>query len=539
MTSPETLDWCRLHPSNKPTKPHTTPLSILDNPCGRFSPTGAFWVFDEIPDQSSESQFVNRLQKSLIETLNSFPQWAGQLQWAPYKAGGKHTQRFNRAQLTWGTSSDPGVEWKVVRQPFSAETIAPLPSERTSNPAAVWLGDDLPQDALVSSTPLALHNLRDCHDMPGMLVQLTLLQGGGYAVAVKMAHLLADAHSLLLFVNQWAARSRGEEPTASASAPEQAPYFNPGDLDARAAGEIDSPSASPAIRAAARALPLRRYDWWDKPGCPLASTTHETDASFPPPHILSPSSPVEAETRAPWETWDFSLPVRFALIHFTSTELSDLKSSTLTTLASSSPAPVKPLPGISRLDALLAHLLSRITRARGPPGGSSCSGPPVTLNVSLDARRRVSPPLPAGFLGSPLFMTHVEAPADAVVNDSAGVAGSLRETMARFTPRAVAGMLHDAAHEVSPQRLWQGFVGGRNVLVTSWLRLGLYGVEFGGGGGRRTQPRYVHPIMPRIDGICQVLDAAGGGEGGMDVSLYLEAGAMERLLGDAGLRKFR
>lgn len=52
--------------------------------------------------------------------------------------------------------------------------------------------------------------------------------------------------------------------------------------------------------------------------------------------------------------------------------------------------------------------------------------------------------------------------------------------MLRFTPEAMGTMLHDVAHEVSPQRLWQAFLGTQHTLVTSWLRFHVYQVDFCG-----------------------------------------------------------
>jgi hypothetical protein len=97
--------------------------------------------------------------------------------------------------------------------------------------------------------------------------------------------------------------------------------------------------------------------------------------------------------------------------------------------------------------------------------------------------------------------------------------------MKGFTSDAIGAMLHDAAHEVSPQRLWQAFLGSEHTIVTSWLRLQLYEVDFVGGA----KPRYVHAIMPKMDGCIQVMDS-GVQDEGIDVALYLDEVATRRLL---------
>ena len=152
----------------------------------------------------------------------------------------------------------------------------------------------------------------------------------------------------------------------------------------------------------------------------------------------------------------------------------------------------------------------------------------------------MSPPLPDSFAGSPILLGHVSRRG----SDVAGVDGiglgaivlEVRKMMALFTPRAVAAYLHDAAHEVSPQRLWQCFLGERHTLVTSWVRAGAYEVDFCGGDGG-TRPVYVQGKMPRMDGVLQMMDV-GEGAGDFDVSLCLERGAMGRLLADGLLRKY-
>lgn len=74
--------------------------------------------------------------------------------------------------------------------------------------------------------------------------------------------------------------------------------------------------------------------------------------------------------------------------------------------------------------------------------------------------------------------------------------------------------------------------------------------------GRADGPRlrYAEGVMPYCDGLVQVVESnpggtqegsvlAGGGkkswyDNGVDVSVFLEKGAMERMLGDEELRKY-
>ncbi|KAI1640734.1 transferase family protein [Biscogniauxia mediterranea] len=525
MNTTHILHDSRVFPSVKSIDPKTTPLSILDAKCARFSPTGAVWLFDQYPSGVEESCFIERLRLALIETLNSFPHLAGQLQWAKVRLGGNHTERFNRPLVKHGTECDPGVEWKVVRHPCLLSSLVPAPDERSKD-SGVWIGNAFPQRALLSQTPLALHNLHDSGGLPAVSIQINLFQNKGYAIGIKIAHPLADAQSLMIFVAQWAKNSQTHFGCESHSQI-LSPVFAPSQLDSRAAGDIDGDTADPKICSIARDLPLHRYDWWDTsaPGYnPLLIPT--TENSRPPPEQIDQAG-ISPSTRAPWESWDLSRPVTYALLHFTGAELDKMKATAR--------AAANARSDISRLDALLAHLFRTVNQARSRISKGSVTEE-VYLNVTLDARRRVSPPLPDAFVGSPLFLSHIKAAGSEVCTaDLGALASDLRRTMGRFTPDAVAALLHDAAHEASPQRLWQAFVGARHLLATSWLRLPLHAVDFDGSG---RSPRYVHPAMEKINGIVQVMDAQVA-DRGADVGLYLDEEAMAALLENEELRRFR
>lgn len=424
--------------------------------------------------------------------------------------------------LSYGHDSDPGVEWKVVELPIQTKAIAPTAEERASSRPSragsrrgIWMGDDFNESLFVSPNPLALSNLHDYAGLPGMQVQITLLDGG-YAVGVKIAHCLADAQTLMTFMQLWSVNSQesfGDEQNSSLVGD---PIFNPELLDNCVGGDINGSTYDQALSNMARSLPLHRYSWWDTSakGYPDAFIP-TTEYSKPPADQLehmrvSPSEP------APWLSWDLSRPVSYAQLHFTGEEIARIKALAL--------ADPDSRTDISRLDVLLAHLWTFITRARRYTDSSR----QVYLDLTLGARVRVSPALPETFIGSPIFIAHAGAPGSSVCLETLGKKASrIRETMQKFTPDAIGAILHDAAFEVSPQRLWQAFMGSEHTIVTSWLRLRLYDINF----MREGQLRYVHALMPKLDGCVQIMDSEVG-DGGFDVSLYLDKEAMEDLLQD-------
>jgi hypothetical protein len=119
----------------------------------------------------------------------------------------------------------------------------------------------------------------------------------------------------------------------------------------------------------------------------------------------------------------------------------------------------------------------------------------------------------------------------------ATVASTIRSTLEIFTPSALGALLHDTAFEVSPQRLWRAFLGKKHILQTTWVGAGAGELDFIGEGGPKL--RFIKPEMGG-DGLVLVIEGLGGKKGhwtanGVDVMVYLEKRAMERLLEDPGL----
>ena len=122
------------------------------------------------------------------------------------------------------------------------------------------------------------------------------------------------------------------------------------------------------------------------------------------------------------------------------------------------------------------------------------------------------------------------------------IARRIRETVSTVNvPQKLAAHLHSIAYEKSPQRIWQGFLGQRHIMVTTWARAGLYDVDFGLG----SRIRYADGVVPCVDGCILIVDAPptepahpsdaadqGWTSNGVDVTIPLRCEDMERLLQD-------
>lgn len=423
--------------------------------------------------------------------------------------------------ITYGLDSDPGVEWNVVQLDSTPASVAPEAAIRASD--ELWIKSFPQSNLMMSSTKLALYDLETFQGLPSMIVQVTLLGNGGFAVAAQMAHPLGDAHSLVLFMRRWASICRDKLTQQDLTKNLAYPIFEPSLLDSRAAGDVDAHDGDPELVSAARSLSLHRHDWWDTTAGHPATLGQSTANSKPKDAALLQKAMMSPAYPPPWESWNVSNPVTTSTIHFTGDELERLKKSVTGTT-----------DRVSRLDALLAHVWAAINRARLPLLKSDDE---VFLDFTLGVRARISPSLPDTFVGSPLLLTHIGSPIRSVAASDTkieSIASEIRTCLDRFTPEAVAAILHEEAHEVAPQRLWRAFLGRKHTLVTSWARLGVYDIDF---VGRGLRPRYVHAIMVAMDGLLCVMDS-GTLDGGVDMSLCLESETMERFLKDGKLRGF-
>ncbi|KAI0178742.1 transferase family protein [Hypoxylon sp. FL1284] len=514
----------RIFPANGPQQKTVTKLSILDATVALFTPCSAIWLYNRADGADARDPVVfQRLEESLESVLDLYPHYSGQLRWASKELaqGDANPHYFGRPVVTYGAGEGPGVELIVAEDRRELSAIVPSHEERSTS-KRVWRATDFPQHELQPDTQTAFSKFTEFEGLPGMAIQLTSFKCGGFAVAIKFTHCLSDATSLMQFAHTWAVHSRllfGDSSKATARVIDEKPLFDPAQLDRYAHLICGGAVPDPDKVNKASALPIHRYDLWAadeitgaRPARPSAADELgrvDLSASIPPP----------------WSTWNVAAPVEHVQIRFKAATVANMKRAAAASLPDS-------LRGqrVSRLDAVLAHVWMLVNRARQHQDARH----PVYLNITLGVRSRVAPPLPDAFAGSPLLLAHVaKAGCEAATSTIGAIAGSIRETMARFTPDAVAAFLHDAAFEVSPQRLWQAFLGRNHVIVTSWVRARAYEVDF---CASRQLPRYVQGVMPRMDGVIQVMDVAGTDD--FDVSVILERDAMQRFLRDPMLNAY-
>ncbi|RDW79884.1 hypothetical protein BP6252_04522 [Coleophoma cylindrospora] len=492
-------------PTKSPSsEPITVPLSIVDCTVSYYGRCACVLYYDP-PPPTEPILSATHLQNSLAQTLDYYPQWCGQLSYTKaQKPGAGHTARYRRVNLTYNTSNDVGVVFTTATSPKILADVIPSAEERIKSDRA-WDAGHVNAPELIPSIPLAMSRQAK-PDSPNMTIQHTVFACGSTTIGIAMTHGLADAQSMSHFIHDWSVMSHSMLSPGD-DLPKPTPVFDPELLDRYAAGNIDADCPDPSIISKSQKLPRLRGDWYKHvEGQPWPTMTppdwHEQDLS-----TLSESDPI------PWSDWDTTAPVSNRILHFSSAEILQIYATAQNAANGAR---------FSKLDALLAHLWQCIARAREVPQKHIC--------LTFGLRARLSPPLPSNFLGSPIMNALVPVPC---------TASQIRQSLSEYTHDNLAAILHAEAFEVSPQRLWRAMLGGANLLVTTWLNLKLYELNWGTGVGT---VRWVQPDMG-CDGLVEIMEAPGVGkkdgmhwsDNGVDVNLFLESKTMARVLADREL----
>ncbi|KAK1585859.1 transferase [Colletotrichum navitas] len=526
----------RVFPQTPPRHEQAIPLSLLDATLTNFAHTNAVWLFEppagkEVPDVDEH------LRQALGTVLSSYPQWAGQLKsiavlddalvQSEAKDFPVHARRFGRVYAHFGTAADVGVEFITATSSTTTNSLY-----RTERPEAqpLWDRKDDSFDVFVPPSDIAhalFPNEPDTETglrKPVMAIQCTTLSDGGLVLAVKTAHPLADITSLVRFVKDWASVSRAVVEGSTSLVLN--PVFEPARLDNLAAGDINAKEPDSATIRRAHSLPFHRYDWWAAPG---KTPTVFLDTAKPVPLAGKP---------IPWDEWDLNAPISNYTVHLSKDQVDFLWKQAANGAEAHSPR-------ISKHDAVLAHIWSCIMRARQL--GTGKDDGPVHCDLALGVRSAFK--LGEDFMGSPIVMMNVELPYSEVscvesgnaTGSMAHIARKIRGTISRLNnPSNLADHLHSVAYEKSPQRIWQGFLGRRHIVVTTWARAGMYDVDFGLG----SRIRFADSVVPNLDSSIVIKEAPPSpGEflsgtqpswtdSGVDISVHIDTDAMARFLND-------
>ncbi|SMR64409.1 unnamed protein product [Zymoseptoria tritici ST99CH_3D1] len=118
-----------------------------------------------------------------------------------------HLKRYVRVYVHHGTLTDSGVELIGATSTATADDLYPFSSPKR-RPVWARRSDELALALFVPATSIVLPLDPEQKDDPIMAVQWTTLACGGFVLAVKIAHPLADIGSLTRFVRDWANTKR-------------------------------------------------------------------------------------------------------------------------------------------------------------------------------------------------------------------------------------------------------------------------------------------------------------------------------------------
>ncbi|KAL4123703.1 hypothetical protein PRIC2_009554 [Phytophthora ramorum] len=185
---------------------------------------------------------------------------------------------------------------------------------------------------------------------------------------------------------------------------------------------------------------------------------------------------------------------------------------------------------VSTVDAITALFTVLISRAR-------THGQDVRITTGVNARRRLSPPLPTNYVGNVIFnalstYTDSELQSEGKADDlvSPATLGKLARRVRESILQRDDAYLRDAVNflaeqsDISAVQVGTNFFFGPDLMFTSWLHMGMYNAEFGG-----TRPWYACvPRLPCYDGFVMLTEVQKSGDG-LDVGVFLECSAMDKL----------
>ncbi|XP_008777438.2 putrescine hydroxycinnamoyltransferase 1-like [Phoenix dactylifera] len=176
--------------------------------------------------------------------------------------------------------------------------------------------------------------------------------------------------------------------------------------------------------------------------------------------------------------------------------------------------------GLSTFRALSAHVWRCACKAR-----ELHSVRVTRLNISVDARSRLEPPLPPTYFGNAAFRTSVVATAGEVLSDPLEhLAEKIHGATVRSNDELFRSLI-DVLEQVNMSRMhvsaWA--LPGTDLYVVSWLRMPIYEADFGWG-----KPAFMGMTAPRMPcGMVHIMRSPGD-DGGISLVVTLETENMPR-----------
>ncbi|KAM6554245.1 hypothetical protein CsatB_015007 [Cannabis sativa] len=321
------------------------------------------------------------------------------------------------------------------------------------------------------------------HEIPLLIVQVTKFACGGISLSVVISHAVADGNSSLHFISEWAGLARGE------------PLNTPPFLDRKVLRAGDPPANNNNNQA----FYLVHHSEFDQP-----------------PILVGKSDTVEERKKK----------TTVAMLKVTKEEVKTLQ---ISTAVNDTARPY------TRYETMAAHVWRCACKAR-----RLVKEQPTGLGISVDVRSRIDPPLPTGYFGNATFDVIAKSSAGELLSKPLSFAASrVREAIEMVTNEYVWSSIEYLKNEKDLKKLQnihallggsdddddheqQGpFYGNPNIGVVSWLRLPMYGLDFGWG-----KEIYVGPGIHAYDGDSLLISSPSG-DGSLVLALCLQVEHME------------
>ncbi|XP_062083631.1 spermidine hydroxycinnamoyl transferase-like [Humulus lupulus] len=293
------------------------------------------------------------------------------------------------------------------------------------------LGDLSPSSESCHHLAPVVDYTRPIHELPLLVIQLTRFSCGGIGLGLAISQAVVDGPSAMHFFSEWAGLARGEQLKTTPL------------LDRKCLRAGDLPLGSPCFNHV------------------------EFDS---PPILVGQSNCNEERTK---ET-------TVAMLRVTKEQLKKLKRIANDGRDSKTTRPY------TRYEMLAGHVWRCACKARKHSKEQA-----TALAISVDVRNRIEPRIPISYLGNASFdVTANSSSEDLVSKPLSFAANKIRETVEKVTNDYIWSSIEYLKNQKDLVKFRDlqyctfnegPFSGNPNLSVVSWLRLPLYGLDFGWG----------------------------------------------------------